>query len=517
MTGLRSAQFFVVVAAAACSTEFTPQPCSLDGDCSSGMVCEQRDSVNACISAADAPLVIGQSAPLSGTNQDLGTGMKLGIDLAFKEKNAAGGIRGRQLVLRFRDDGYTPELAETAVRELVHAEIMQNLPPNCPSTSNPIMGASIISTNALARGEDAVLAILGNVGTPTMVRAAPVTIETGTVFFGAFTGATTLLRDNTAGACSKYIFNVRASYAQEARATIEYFKKKNIISNSNTTYTHLLSFDQADAYGQSGYEGLVAAFKAVVGQFPTDANTINPIVRFRYTRNEECSVPAQITATQTRLHQLIDTEAGGINGSATLLIGIAMIDTYGAATEYIKGLRTWQYDGQGPYALAKRDRLKLFFSNVSFVGADTLAQRLKALGQVQGMSGPVPDQYYTDNVVVSQVVPNYQKDSSEVITAYKNAINATPGAAPSFTSLEGYIAGRLFIAGLDEHKGPFIASALATTFEGLRNADVGLGVGGFSKDSHQYSNSVWGTLIERDGTFRNLYYWTKDSMIQFFE
>src|SRR5512140_2347292 len=216
MIGLRTAQCFGLLASTACSTEFTPQSCSSDSDCGSGLVCEQRDQQAVCVRVEDAPLVIGQSAPVSGTNQALGTNMKLGIELAFKEKNAAGGIRGRQLQLEFRDDAYQPDLAEAAARNLVDVQVSQTDAPRCPTTAAPIIaGTPAVSATALHRGPAAVLAILGNVGTPTMVRSAPVAIETGTVFFGAFTGASTLLREApvnnvtpSAGSCWRYIFNV---------------------------------------------------------------------------------------------------------------------------------------------------------------------------------------------------------------------------------------------------------------------------------------------------------------------
>src|SRR6185503_16549992 len=94
-----------------------------------------------------------------------------------------------------------PDLAEAATRELLDVQVSPNETPRCPSTGVALVANSTpVSTTSLRRGPKAMLAILRNVGTPTMVRAAPVAIETGTVFFGAFTGAETLLRDNTAGA-----------------------------------------------------------------------------------------------------------------------------------------------------------------------------------------------------------------------------------------------------------------------------------------------------------------------------
>ena len=66
---------------------------------------------------------------------------------------------------------------------------------------------------------------------------------------------------------------------------------------------------------------------------------------------------------------------------------------------------------------------------------------------------------YTQDVVVSQVVPNYQSDSSDVVIAY-NKLIAAKRRAPGFTSLEGYVAARVFIAGLLAHEGPFTPEAL---------------------------------------------------------
>jgi len=490
--GIRSAVSIVLLAS--CSTEFTAMPCAVDGDCGGGLVCELREAHPVCVAAGDAPLIIGQSAPVSGTNQALGTAMKLGISLAFDERNAAGGIRGRQLQLDFRDDAYQPDLAEAAARALVDVRV-GSAAPRCPTTA-------AVSTTTLDRGPNAVLAFLGNVGTPTMVRAAPVAVESGTLFFGAFTGATTILRDAQTGACGKYIFNVRASYAQEARATVEYFKKKSV-----PDYHAMISFDQNDSFGQAGYDGLVAGYQQVIGAFPGSADPVTPIVRFRYARNDDTSVPAQAVAAETYLANLLGT------GSNPVSVGVMMTDTYGAGAQFIQALRTWQFDGQQS-TLNKATRLKLYFSNVSFVGPNSLSDRLVAAGSVATPTGNLP---MTTDVVISQVVPNYQSDTSDVVVAY-NKLVAASGAAPSFTSLEGYIAARVFLAGLEAHQGPFTPEALIATFEAL--PDLGLGIGatsGFGATNHQYSSSVWGTSIQPDGKFKNLYFWSSGIPIQFFE
>jgi branched-chain amino acid transport system substrate-binding protein len=481
---------------AGCSTSFTPQPCGADEDCGKGLVCEVRANDPVCVEADDAPLLIGQSAPISGTNQALGTEMKLGIELAFAEKNDDGGVRGRQLKLQFRDDAYQPALAEQAARALVDAQEM-DAAPRCPTTTS-------VSKKALQRGPNAVLAFLGNVGTPTMVRAAPVAIETGTLFFGAFTGAGTILRDSAAAACGRYIFNVRASYKQEAYATVAYFEHKGV-----GDFKHLISFDQDDAFGQAGYDGLVAAYQQIMGAFPASASKDTPIKRFRYVRNDDTSVPEQAAAAQAYVASLLAAD------DEPHVVGVMMTDTYGAGASFIEAMRKWQYAEDAQQTeLDKANRLTLHFSNVSFVGPNELSERLVDLGTIATPDGARP---YTNGVLVSQVVPNYQSDSSEIVADYNKLIK-DGGHQPSFTSLEGYVSARIFIAGLEAHVGPFDPQALIDTFEHLPDLSLGIGASsGFTEKNHQYSNSVWGTAIKPDGSFENLYFWSEGSQIEFFE
>jgi hypothetical protein len=190
-----------------------------------------------------------------------------------------------------------------------------------------------------------------------------------------------------------------------------------------------------------------------------------------------------------------------------------MTDTYGAGGDFIIALRTWQFANDSQQTnLNKATRLKLYFSNVSFVGPNALSDKLVAAGLVPNASIP-----FTQDVVVSQVVPNYQSDSSDVVVAY-NKLIAQAGAKPDFTSLEGYVSARVFIAGLLAHQGPFTADSLVSAFEALPDLSLGIGAtSGFSPTNHQYSNSVWGTSIQSDGSFKNLYFWSVGIPIQFFE
>jgi hypothetical protein len=483
-----------------CSSTFSAKACRTDDDCGGGgLVCGERSAKATCVHGSEEPLRIGMSAPVTGPSQELGTEMKKGIMLAFEAQNAAGGIRGRKIELEFRDDQYQPQSAESAARDLLDVVASSTAPARCPSTTASLVSGDLpVAEGALVRGPNAVLALVGSVGTPTMVRTAPIAVETGSLFFGAFTGAARVLRDEVSGPCRKYIFNVRASYAQEARATVEFFKKLRV-----SDYRHFVSFDQNDAFGQAGYDGLVAAITAIDGP-PASA-----VPRFRYARDEQSSVPAQVQATTAYFAKLLNEQPGNH------VVGVLMTDTYGPATQYIRGIREWQYADDSEQAVnGKARRLSVYFSNVSFVGPNSLASRLKDAGTVQSPDGPKP---YTDGVFVSQVVPNYESDDSDGVRDYLAAL-AAADLKPSFTSLEGYLSGRVFVAGLAAHDGPFTPDALVATFEKLPQLNLGLGAtSGFTSARHDYSKSVFGTAIDADGGFSNSYFWSEGSAIQLFE
>lgn len=523
------ALFTALVADSACSTEFDALACKSDGECGSGkaclaqapggpsycttvkacasdndcatnLACVPHGATNICGSGADAPITVGQSAPQTGPSKDLGLEMNRGVDLAFKEANANGGIRGRQVNLKFVDDQYTPALAEQNVRTLVDVQVGPGA-PKCPTTQTPPATGEPFSTTELLPGPNAVLAVIGSVGTPTMVRSAPVVVETGRLYFGAFTGAAAMLRDDKAGPCKKYIFNVRASYGQEARATLEYFIKLGASKDGKADDTHLISFDQNDAFGDAGYNGLVAAYTALTGAAPTN------LKRYRYTRDDVNSVPAQAQATIGALNAVLAADA---NPKHT--VGIMMTDTYGPGSQYIKALRDWQYGAD--QTNQQSTRLRILFSNVSFVGPNSLASRLKDLGTLTANGQQKP---YTEDVYVSQVMPNYSTDTSDAVLQYKKAIAAT-GAAPTYTSFEGYVVGRIFVEGLRANRQAFTPDNLVAAFESLATLNIGLGgFIGFSPASHQASKSIWGTAINPDGSFTDKYFWSDGAAIQLVE
>ena len=131
-------------------------------------------------------LRFGIAAPFSGSAKELGRQMKIGIEIAFNLANDLGGINGRQVKLFSADRGYEPSRTGEAMNQLWDT--------------------------------DAIFGIVGNVGTPTAAVALPFALDHRILFFGAFTGAN-LLRQVPP---DHYVFNYRASYAEETEAAVRY-------------------------------------------------------------------------------------------------------------------------------------------------------------------------------------------------------------------------------------------------------------------------------------------------------
>jgi branched-chain amino acid transport system substrate-binding protein len=163
----------------------------------------------------DNRIVFGQVAALTGPAQDLGQGMRQGILAAFAEVNRGGGVSGRTLELKSRDDGYEPEKTVEATKAILD--------------------------------EDKVFALIGAVGTPTSKASQPIATAAKVPFIGPFTGAEFLRNPY-----NRYVVNVRSSYYEETEAWIEHLTKDLAISKIAILY-------QDDAFGLAGLEGVQRA------------------------------------------------------------------------------------------------------------------------------------------------------------------------------------------------------------------------------------------------------------------
>jgi branched-chain amino acid transport system substrate-binding protein len=159
-------------------------------------------------------ILIGQSAAFTGPAAQLGIQMRDGAKLWLDQVNAQGGVNGRRIELKTRDDKYESKLAAENTKKLIE--------------------------------EDRVFALFAYVGTPTSQASLPIFTEARVPFVAPFTGAE-LLRSPQ----NRYIFNVRASYFDETERIVDHLARSGV--------KKFAVFYQNDAYGQAGLEGVKRA------------------------------------------------------------------------------------------------------------------------------------------------------------------------------------------------------------------------------------------------------------------
>ena len=235
------------------------------------------------------------------------------------------------------------------------------------------------------------------------------------------------------------VVNMRASYYQETEEMVARLTEDLDIDRIAVMY-------QDDSYGRAGYNGVRLALDrrgmelAAVGIYPRNTTSVK-------------------TA-------LLDLRQG--EPEAVIMIG---------AYEPVAALVAWaRYTGLAPV-----------FMTVSFVGSNALAEELGPAGA---------------GVYVTQVVPFPTDDTLPVAAAYLDALSAySPDAVPGFVSFEGYLAGRLAIAGLD---GCGREVDRACFLDSLRRSDV-IDIDGFElsydNDDNQGSDAVFLTVIGKDGSY----------------
>lgn len=90
--------------------------------------------------AQSGPIKIGVVTPLSGTYTPIGEQVKMGIDLAAKEINAAGGINGRKVNLIYEDEEANPAVATQKAEKLFQLEKVDFLTGTVNSGSTLAVG-----------------------------------------------------------------------------------------------------------------------------------------------------------------------------------------------------------------------------------------------------------------------------------------------------------------------------------------------------------------------------------------
>ncbi|MEO1524670.1 MAG: ABC transporter substrate-binding protein [Planctomycetota bacterium] len=365
-----------------------------------------------CSSVAGVePWRVGMSAAFSGPAADLGNAMRFGIESHFQTVNDAGGVHGRPLELIALDDGYMPARAAQNMRTLID--------------------------------DHRVICVLGNVGTPTAAVAVPIANEKGVPIFGAMTGASLLRREPP----DRFVFNFRASYAQECRTIIA-----GLVEDLRIPPDRIGFFTQNDAYGDAGWNGAVTALESL----GFEDGELLP--HGRYTRNT-VNIESGLSELMDPLHSV---EA------------VVMVGAYKPCARFIE--------------LARGNGFEPLFVNLSFVGTSAL---INELGQ------------WGEGVVITQVVPPPGGDS-KAANDYREMV---PEGERDFVSFEGFLAARSFVQALRSAGATADSSRLVEALETDFTPKIGLdSMRTLSRTEHQLSHRVWPTVI-RDNEAIELSSW----------
>jgi len=238
---------------------------------------------------------------------------------------------------------------------------------------------------------------------------------------------------------NRMAFHLRASYHDETELIVRQL--------TNLGLKRIAVFHQNDAYGRAGLDGTVLALSK---------RSLEPV------------------ATATVERNTVDVAQAVATINAARPDAVVQISAYGSCAAYIKAARAAGYGGT--------------FYNVSFVGTQALADAL-------GKDGA--------GVAISQVVPSPYSSSRPITREFLAAI-AQGGnqVQPNYSSLEGFMAAKLFSEGLRRAGGRLTRDTLISGLEGIRNYSMGGFNVSFSPTNHVASGFAELSMIASDGRIR---------------
>src|SRR5499427_9814512 len=202
---------------------------------------------------------------------------------------------------------------------------------------------------------------------------------------------------------NRYVFNVRASYYDETEKIVE-----QLVSTGN----HKIAvFYQDDAYGQAGLKGVQIAMDK---------------------RNLKIAALGKVERNTVKVEDAVKV----INAAQP--DGVVMISAYTSIAEFVREMKAAGSTTQ--------------FHNVSFVGSKALADALKDEGH---------------GVAISQVVPFPWSPSIAIVKEYQEVMTKSGNTDFNFSSLEGYIVGKVTVEGLKRAGKDLTRERLIAALEGM--------------------------------------------------
>lgn len=239
---------------------------------------------------------------------------------------------------------------------------------------------------------------------------------------------------------NKYAFHIRASYNDETALIV-----KQLV---NLGLKKIAVFYQNDAYGKAGLDGVNLALSS---------HSLKPVALATVERNSVDVAAAMKTLLAARPDAVVQ------------------IGAYKACAAFIREARKAGYGG--------------IFYNVSFVGTQALADELGKVGA---------------GVVVSQVVPSPYNSARPIAREFASAVAAVnkKEVQVNFSSMEGYLAARLFAEGLKRAGAKPTRETLMTGLESMSSQSLGGFSVSLSPSNHVASSFVELSMLVGDGRVR---------------
>lgn len=238
---------------------------------------------------------------------------------------------------------------------------------------------------------------------------------------------------------SKNVFHVRASYYDETALIVKQLTSLGL--------KKIAVFYQNDAYGKAGLEGVVRALKPL---------NLAPVA----------------TGTVERNTVAVDKAVQEI--AAAKPDAVVQISAYKSCAAFIREARKAGYGGT--------------FYNVSFVGTQALADELGREGR---------------GIMVSQVMPFPFSTTTAISREYLDAVSkAGPDATPNYSSMEGYVAAKVFTEGLKRAGRNPTRDTFISAMESIQSFNLGGFNINFGPRDHVASHFVELSMLTEDGKVR---------------
>lgn len=238
---------------------------------------------------------------------------------------------------------------------------------------------------------------------------------------------------------NKLAFHLRASYNDETALIVRQLTHLGL--------NKIAVFHQNDSYGKAGLDGTVLALAA---------RNLKPV------------------ATATVERNSVDVAQAVATINAAKPDAVVQISAYKSCAAYIRAARAAGYGGT--------------FYNVSFVGTQALADEL-------GKDGA--------GVVVSQVVPTPYSASRPIAREFIEAIGKGGNKVqPNFSSMEGFLAARLFAEGLRRAGSRVTRESFISGMEAIGDLSLGGFQVSLGPNDHVASSFAELSMLTGDGKVR---------------